>query len=125
MIHRYEYMQFKHTVDEKAKKDNTFMDERASPNKRASIGSKADLRREILGAVEEGGPCLFDQQDLREMVAKKFEYLHSDQQHSIFKNMEILMKERQFLDVEYMNQSNFLETIKVAMRGVETVTTPE
>lgn len=124
MIFRYEYMQFKHTVDDKSKKDNTFLDER-SPLKRASIGSKGDMRKEILGAIEDGGPCLFDEQQLREMVARKFEYSHSDQQHSIFKNMEILMKERQFLDVEYMNQSNFLETIKVAMRGVETVTTPE
>ena len=35
------------------------------------------------------------------------------------------MKEREFLSDEYLNQSNFMEDIKMAMRGHEEYTTPD
>jgi hypothetical protein len=38
-------------------------------------------------------------------------------EQSIFKNMEILMKERGQLTDDYMKQSDFMEQIKFALRG--------
>lgn len=39
--------------------------------------------------------------------------------------MEILMKEREYLSDEYLNQSNFMEDIKLALRGHDEYTTPD
>lgn len=41
-------------------------------------------------------------------------------EHSIFKNMEILMKDRSQLSKDYMKQSDFMEKIKIAIRGETT-----
>lgn len=41
-------------------------------------------------------------------------------EHSIFKNMEILMKDRSQLSKDYMKQSDFMEKLKIAIRGETT-----
>ena len=41
-------------------------------------------------------------------------------EHSIFKNMEILMKDRATLSKDYIKQSDFMEKIKIAIRGETT-----
>ena len=57
------------------------------------------------------------------MRDQKFEYQHggfknsTSVEQSIFKNMEILMKERGQLTDDYMKQSDFMEEIKFALRG--------
>ena len=54
------------------------------------------------------------------MIDQKFEYQHQMNEHSIFKNMEILMKDRSQLSKDYMKQSDFMEKIKIAIRGETT-----
>lgn len=55
------------------------------------------------------------------MVDQRFEYQHSGgsqtNEQSIFKNMEILMKDRGNLSEDYIRQSDFMEKIKFALRG--------
>mmetsp|Transcript_17212 Transcript_17212/g.28988 ORF Transcript_17212/g.28988 Transcript_17212/m.28988 type:complete len:304 (+) Transcript_17212:668-1579(+) len=55
------------------------------------------------------------------LVDKKFEYKHNGvsqiNDSSIFKSMEILNKNRQALSVEYLAQSEYMEKIRLALRG--------
>ncbi len=38
-------------------------------------------------------------------------------EHSIFKNMDILVKDRATISDDYMKQSDFMEKIKIDIRG--------
>ena len=56
------------------------------------------------------------------MVEQNFEYIHyggsaNAYEQSIFKNMEILMKDKSQLSPEFVHQSDFMEEIKYALRG--------
>lgn len=55
------------------------------------------------------------------MVDQKFEHVpqgsNNIYEQSVFKNMEILMKERASLAEEYLPQSDFMEKIKIGLRG--------
>jgi hypothetical protein len=66
-------------------------------------------------------PVYFDKTKLKQMIDQKFEYMHfgggQNAEASIFKNMEILMKDTQSLSKEYKGQSDFMERIKAALRG--------
>jgi len=54
------------------------------------------------------------------MIDHKFEYRHMGGSNvteaSIFKNMEVLMKDRSSISNEYILQSNFMEQLKLAIR---------
>jgi hypothetical protein len=63
------------------------------------------------------GSVFMKEPALRQLVDKKFEYVHSDQNSSIFKNLAILMKEKDALPEEFRGQSDFMEKIKFALRG--------
>lgn len=79
----------------------------------------------MVDIVTSKGSLFFDRQSLKEMVDQRFEYIHmkgSGSDESIFKSMEILIKERGVLQQEYIQQSDFMEKIKFAVRGV---TSPE
>ena len=79
----------------------------------------------MVDIVTSKGSLFFDRQALKEMADQRFEYIHmkgSGSDESIFKNMEILIKERGVLQQEYIQQSDFMEKIKFAVRGV---TSPE
>lgn len=80
---------------------------------------------DALDVIQMSGSLFFDDNQLENLVSMKFEYVHSDQMQSIFKNVEILMKDRENLTDVYMNQSHFMEDIKLALRGYEDYTTPD
>ena len=70
--------------------------------------------------IASNGSVFFKKQELKIMIDQKFEYQHQMNEHSIFKNMEILMKDRSQLSKDYMKQSDFMEKIKIAIRGETT-----
>jgi hypothetical protein len=73
------------------------------------------------GIIAAAGSIFFDQSTLKMLVDQRFEYQHSGSTQnndvSIFKSMEILMSDRASLPDNYMAQSDFMEMIKLAIRG--------
>ena len=130
LLFRYEYMQFKHRKKDKMQEES-FFELPSSPVKKSysMVGRQSNEFKsapsDAIGVINMGGSVFFDDLTLEHLVNNKFEYSHSDQMQSIFKNMEILMKEREFLSDEYLNQSNFMEDIKFALRGHEEYATPD
>ena len=113
-------MCFKHILNEQERK-SLGDQEPISPlkiNKRSKEESPFNDKSQskaVMNIVTESGSVFFNKMILRQMVDQKFEYMH--QSNSIFKNMEILMKPRGELSEEYLKQSDFMEIIKIGIRG--------
>lgn len=111
---RYEYMQFKHKVVEK------------NANKHDSNGSltfreSTKIEKKKYHLTLKNGSIFFNNEELKEMVAQKFEFLHKDVNSSIgfsiFKNMDLLMHDNDSLPGMYASQGEFMTAIKYAIRG--------
>ena len=103
----------KATSSKGAKKDDW-----SSTRSRKSSASKKNSQ---LNIVESNGSIFFSKAMLKYMVDQQFEYQHGGStqigEQSIFRNMEILMKERGSLPDDFMKQSDFFEKIRFAIRG--------
>lgn len=82
---------------------------------------KKSKHKDIQPKIDLNKTLLFDKHTLKELAEQQFEYTHikgsSGFDESIFKNMEVLMKERSALSHEYIEQSDFFEIIRDSIRG--------
>ena len=137
LLWRYEYICFKssisdagesgmvHQMLDQASKDPSSLDRGdlgpLSQLTRASQLHKVPMPSQQSDVVQSNGSVFFNKAVLKMMVDQKFEYQHSGgsqtNDQSIFKNMEILMKDRANLADDYLRQSDFMERIKFAVRG--------
>ena len=141
---RYEYIAFKNTpfteqlpefgqtpqmvsnLGELSQKNNQIDEEFESVGIRQMTRKSmlmSQKKEGLFNMVEQNGSFFFKWHELKQMRDQKFEYQHggfkssTSVEQSIFKNMEILIKERGQLTDDYMKQSDFMEQIKFALRG--------
>jgi len=85
-----------------------------------SVHSSSRTTRRPLALLN--GSTFFNKDELKVMAEQNFEYVHKDLRYpqytpNIFKDMQILMCQKEHLHATYESQSRFMENVRLALRG--------